>query len=481
MSIKRSAVAGVKWTSTSAIATAGMQFARLAIVAHLLSSDDFGLMAMMMVVLGFAQAFSDMGISNAIICKHEVGTDQLSSLYWANWLSGLITFVGVSAAAPLVAQFYREPRLERLILVAALTFLIAPLGQQSRVLLQRDLQFRTLSIIEIAAAFFGSVVSIALALLDKGVYALVLGQVATVVVQGAFSAAVGWRRWRPRMTFSRNDLNGFLGFGAYQMAERSINYVAANFDYIVIGRVLGPIALGPYYAAYQLAISPLLRVNPILTRVAFPILARRQADNAILVQGYLEISHFLALITFPILVGMAAAAPVLVPVLLGRHWNDAVPLTEMLAFVGLFKILGNPSGSILLAKGRADIGFWWNIFVAAANLGIFSLVVSWGPVAVAAGYVALSVVYFVLILSILGRLIALSWRQYLALLMRPAIAALVMAVVVRGTWTVVSPLVDITVWSAASFVLLGGLVYSLSVFCLERPYLARLSVLLLNR
>src|SRR6478672_2590394 len=102
----------------------------------------------------------------------------------------------------------------------------------------------------------------------------------------------------------------------------------------------------------------------------------------------------------------------------------------MFAFVGLFKVFGNPSGSILLAKGRADIGFWWNIFVAAANLGIFSLVVSWGPVAVAAGYVALSVVYFVLILSILGRLIALSWRQYLALLMRPAIAALVMAVVV---------------------------------------------------
>ena len=142
MSLKRQAAEGAYWTGTSSVVVTVLQFAQLAVLAWLLVPEDFGLMAMMMVVIGFAQAFADMGISNAIIHRQNTTDEHLSSLYWLNILAGIVLFFLLLAMVPAIVAFFAEPRLAELIPVTALIFLIAPFGQVFQALLQKNLRFR---------------------------------------------------------------------------------------------------------------------------------------------------------------------------------------------------------------------------------------------------------------------------------------------------------------------------------------------------
>ncbi|QCQ20829.1 MOP flippase family protein [Desulfoglaeba alkanexedens] len=408
MGLKEKTVSGVKWSGISMGAVTALQFATLAILARLLSPADFGLMGMIMVVIGFAQAFADMGISNAIIHRQDATKDQLSSLYWLNILAGFIVFCVVCASTPLVVEFYNEPRLTRLLYLTALVFLITPLGQQFQILLQKELKFDGLAKIEIATAVVNSTVSIGVAFAGLGVYSLICGQLAGTTVKVVLLCGIGWRNWRPSFHFAKQDVKGYIGFGLYQMGERSINYLNSNLDYLLIGSMLGARALGYYTLAYNLIIRPSTMINPVITKVAFPVLSLIQNETDKLRRGYLQVVQVLAMVNFPILMGLAVVAPVAVPVIFGDQWLPSVILIQILTIVGLLRSIGNPIGSLLLAKGRADLGFKWNLGLTVTQIpGLYLGAGLGGAVGVAIAFSVLTVLYcifsyLVLIRTLLG-------------------------------------------------------------------------------
>jgi lipopolysaccharide exporter len=361
MSLKQSMASGVVWTAIATVITTIIQFLQLAILARILRPNDFGLMAMVMVVIGFATAFADMGISNAIIHHQTVSRTQLSSLYWLNVLAGIGVCLIVITLSPVIAQFYDEPRLARLVLWAALIFLITPLGQQFQILFQKDLKFQVLAFSDVIAAIIGFVVSVLAALNGKGVLSLIWGQLTTAAFRSTLLIVLGWSTWRPSIHLNLKELNGFVSFGLYQMGERSINYFAWNIDKLLIGRLLGATPLGIYNVAYQLMVRPFMVLNPILTRVAFPVFASIQNDNQRLSQGYIKLSQTIAFANFPIYFCMFALAQPLILLLLGARWQSAITVFQILVWLGVLYSLGNPIGSLLLAKGRADLGFWMNL------------------------------------------------------------------------------------------------------------------------
>jgi len=360
ISLKISASSGIKWISLSSVITSFLYIIEMGILAHLLSPEDFGLMAMIMVIIGFAQAYADMGISNAIIQRQDTTENQLSSLYWLNIFTGVMVCASVIAITPIIIEFYHEPRLKNLICWSALVFLITPLGQQFQILLQKNFKFFQLSIIETLATIVGVGIAIGCALNSFGVYSLILGRLSQQTVKMFMLVGSSWKKWRPSLHFSRTDLTGYLGFGLYQMGERSINYFNANLDQLLIGALVGAEALGHYNLAFNLVILPIAKINPILTRVAFPVFAKIQFDNNRLKRGYLLVIRVLSLINFPLLLGLAATAPIFIPVVFGNEWIPATKVVVILAFVALLRSTGNPLGSLLLAKGRADLGFKLN-------------------------------------------------------------------------------------------------------------------------
>ncbi|MEG9302761.1 MOP flippase family protein [Psychrobacter celer] len=389
MSLKQKAVSGVKWTTFSSVIVAILQIVQLVILARLLEPTVFGLMAITSVVIGFAQAFLDMGISNAIIHKQEVSHTQLSSLYWLNVLSGIVLFLIVSLCAPVVALFYQEAELTNIIILVAMTFLIQPFGQQFIVLWQKELKFNDIAKVDILTKLVALIVSIVFAYYNYGVYALVYGVLAGTILQTLVFVYKGLREYTISFVFRLSDVREFLSFGLYQMAEKTLNYFNSQIDTLLIGKLLGVETLGVYNIAKQIIMKPIQIINPIVSKVTFPVMAKIQNDTDRLKEIYLKTINLLSSINFPIYLFMLITAPQLVPLMFGEQWVDAVIILQILSIYGALRSIGNPVGSLLLAKGRADWGFYWNLglfFYVPIVIYLFSRAgietLSWGMVGI---------------------------------------------------------------------------------------------------
>lgn len=372
MSLKAQALGGVKWTTLSMIVVTVTQLLQLMILARFLSPAEFGLMAIMMVVIGFSRAFMDMGISNAIIHRQQISHTQLSSLYWLNIFSGFVLFGIVILLAPFIAGFYEEPGLVEPLFWLSSVFIIVAIGNQYRILCQKELQFNLMAKVEMGAAVVSLAVAVILAVNGFGVYALVWGMLAQATVSSLAFLLIGLKiHHRPGLVYHHKELQGFYSFGLYQMGERSINYISAHIDKLLIGKFVGMEATGFYNMAWQLIIFPLSKINPVINKVAFPVYAKVQDDSEALNRYYTLTVRSLSLVTVPILAFLSLYSSDVVLVVFGEGWETTATLVALLGIIGILKALGNPGGAIILALGYANIGFWWNVFWATVvSLGI---------------------------------------------------------------------------------------------------------------
>lgn len=481
MSLREQTVSGVKWNAVSMIVVTGLQFARLIVLARLLTPSDFGLMGMIIVVVGFAQAFADMGISNAIIYRQDTTKRELSSLYWINIFAGVAVFGIVYAANPLIAIFFKEPRLKKLIYVAALTFIITPFGQQFQMLLQKELRFNRLAKIEIVGAFVNTATAILFALLGVGVFSIIFGQLAGAFAKVLLLVIYGLQDWRPELSFSGLGLKGYINFGLYQMGDRTINYFNTKIDHLLIGRMLGAESLGYYTMASNLIIKPYSIINPVITRVAFPVFSKVQNERERLKSGYLKVVQLLSMINFPIVIGLAAVSNIAVPVVFGGEWVPSVVLIQILAVVGLLRSINNPVGSLLLAKGRADLGFKWNLSLLITQvLGLYIGAKYGGTVGVASAYAILlfiysSVGYFVLIKPMLGSCL----RDYVASMWPSFWMSAVMGGIVFSAG-IIFPNIG-RLWVLIIQIILGSAIYLILMYYFKRGLFFELKDMILKK
>lgn len=480
MSLRKQAASGAKWTSLSRGISTALQFLQLSILARLLDPKDFGLMSMIMVVIGFANAYIDMGIGKAIIYRQDSTSDQLSSLYWLNLAAGVSVFGLVMLAIPWIVDFYNEPRLDNLLFWASMMFLIVPFGQQFQILLQKKLRFKVISITTIVSSFTGVTVAIISAYYDQGVYSLIWGQLTNAACRTIIYTVIGYRNWPPSLHFNWSELEGYIEFGVYQMGDKTMNYFSKNIDYILIGRYLGSEILGYYTIAFQLVIVPIQKINPVLTKVAFPIFSKKQDEHASLSRGYIEMSKILALIVYPLLIGLAATAPVAVPVFLGKGWELSVTLIQILVLVGLARTLANPSGTLYLAKGRADIGFQFNLATAIISGIVFWLSVQRGVVAIATAFAILNVIYLLGHTYIINRLIDLSWQKYLQRIRPQLFLSFLMGVLVYGLYLIGHAHLKAR-WLLGILIISGAITYIGLSLLWEGKFIRELKDMLLGR
>ena len=432
MNLRSSAASGIRWTTLSSIVSTGSEMLRTIVVARFLSPADFGLMAMVVLVVGFAQMYTDLGIGAAIIHRQDSTRQQLSTLYWLNLLTGVFVFVLVWSCVPLIAGFFGEPKLVPLLRVVSLVFLVAPIGSQFDFLLQKDLAFGVLASRDILASIGNTIVAILGCIYGLGVWSLVWGFVANVALRTLLLTKVGMTRFRPLLHFNHHDLKGYLNFGLFQIGERTTNYAGQRLDQLLIGTVLGVQALGFYSFAFNLTAQPMYRINPILNKVAFPLFSKVQNDRERLKKGYLKLLNFLTTVNAPLLIGLAVIAPVAVPVIFGAKWSKAIVLLQLLSLVTLFRTVGNPVGNLLLAKGRADLGFKWTFaFIVLSVPAIYGGGKIGGAIGVAVSLLIIQVLlqipaYFYLIRPVAGE----CGREYTIAIVKPVGLAIAMALAI---------------------------------------------------
>jgi O-antigen/teichoic acid export membrane protein len=361
-------VSGGRWTAASTAVRGVSQLALLWLLAHWLTPAELGLAAVVLVLMGLAQMYADAGIANAVIQRSGITRSECTTLFWASTGVGLLGGLVILAAAGPVAFFFEDPLLEPLVLAAAPAPPLASVGQISLALLQKELHFRRVALVEMSAAGAGFAAGATLAVADAGPYALVGSQLASLASRSALCLISGRHQWRQGLHFRLAELRGFLGFGLFQLGERTVNQLTQSLDRLIVAKVLGPAAAGLYALAAETALRPALMLVPVLTRVAFPVLSRVQEDRERLVRGYASLLRVTSAIILPVLAFILVGAEAMVGVLFGPQWLDATPLLRVLALTAMLRGLISPVGVLLLARGRADLGFKWNLSIALPQL-----------------------------------------------------------------------------------------------------------------
>ncbi|MCO5235647.1 MAG: MOP flippase family protein [Chitinophagaceae bacterium] len=396
MNLVQKTRSGVRWTTISASIGATTQLLLMSVLARFLGKKDFGLIAIALFIINFSQLFIDIGISNAIIHKQDVSQKQLSSLYWSNVILGILLFGILFTISPLIAVFYKEPMLTNVIRSVGITFLIQPFGMQFATLLRKELHFKELAIRNIISRTIGLVTGISLGYFGFGVYALVYSTIVMSAIDMLLLTILGRRIHSPSFHLKISEIRPFLSFGMYQMGEKAINYINSDLDTLIIGKFLGVDALGIYSMAKNFVLKPFQVINPILTRVAFPVMAKVQDNIQKLKNIYLKMQNVLAFVNFPVFIFMFFYAEAVVLLIFGSKWLDAALPLRILSLYAMIRSTMNPIGSLQLARGRADQGFYWNLIQSGILFFTVYLGSRWGIIGVCITLAAVQVLLFVI-------------------------------------------------------------------------------------
>lgn len=379
--LRGAVMSGLVWKITSIVVKQGSRIVVGIVLARLLTPDDYGLAALVLVFASLVYILSDLSLGAALVQRKSLTEADRSTVFWVSVAAGaLCTVVGI-AIAGLVAAFYREPAVEPLFVVVSFSFVIVSLGVTQEALLTRAMSFRALELRQMAAALTGAVVAIVIAARGGGAWAIIVQQ---LVVVGMATLLI-WivSPWRPHFTFSRASLRDLGTFGANVFGARMVAYLHRNADNLLIGRFLGPAALGAYSLSYNVILLPFSQVAGPLEQLLYPAFSRLQDETERLREAFLRVNRLVCAINMPLLLGLAVLADQFVPVVLGEQWRPAIPVIQILAAVGIVQSLQALNGSILQARDRTRQLLHYTLIYTAITIAAFVAGVSFGIVGVA--------------------------------------------------------------------------------------------------
>ncbi len=464
MSLARKTAGGFLVNALANFVRLGLQFlVVMPILARLLSPQDFGVMAMAMTFVALLGTLNDFGISTALVRVENASGSLWSTAFWTNALLGLVMGGLAFFAAPTLAVFYGEPRVEPLGQAIAAVLVLHALSIVPTTWLQRGLRFRVIAAIDVAAVAGSSAIAIGMVLGGYGVWALVGQQIGLAGLKLAGFAFVS----RPplRLEWSWAELRPHLPFSARLTVTSMITYVHRNGDNILIGRVLGTEALGLYTRAYQLMMLPQQLLSQAAGFALLPVMSRMAGDLDRLGRVYLKVNAIYALAVFPLMAGLSALSEPFVRVLLGEGWAQAAPLLSVLSLVGIVQTMNGTANVVWTSLGHSEVLLRWAMIRVSVFLVGFAIGVWAGSTLVlAALYLAANVVLWLPASAEVLRRLALPRDAFLRCLLPPAVASGVMWVVLTaaqhlwqqqiaagGFWINLWALLGLSVFGAAVF------------------------------
>lgn len=434
MSLREKTISGAKWSAMATVVIIGLGLVQMTVLARIIDNHQFGLLTVSLVIIALADTLSDFGIANSIIQRKEISHLELTTLYWLNVGLGIVVFALVFSLSGFIADVLHNPDLAPLMRTLSFAFVVIPHGQQFRALMQKELEFNKIGMIETTAVLAGFTFTVVSAHFWPLAMTAILGYLVNSAVRTLLFGWFGRRIYRPGLHFSLASVSSNLRFGAWLTADSIINYVNTNLSTLVLARILGASVAGGYNLAYNVAVVPPMKLNPIITRVLFPAFAKIQDDTAKLRVNFYKLLSVVGIINFPVLLGLMVVSNNVVPLVFGEKWVSIVPVLQLLCVVGLLRSVGNPIGSLLMAKARVDISFKFNVF--KTFLFIPAILIGGhlaGALGVTLGFLLVQVVntvlsYFVMIKPVLGS----SYRQYILSLWLPFYLSLPTLVVSYG-------------------------------------------------
>ncbi|OZF03142.1 lipopolysaccharide biosynthesis protein [Rhodococcoides fascians] len=354
-SLGKSAARGAGLGMVSQLVRFAAQIAGIAILGRLLLADDYGLIAMVLAIVGLGEILRDAGLGAAAVQSSTITQTQKSVLFWINTGIGVLLTLVIYLLAEPISSVYSDPRIAAIVQALSITFLINGLAAQFRAQLIRDRYFGRIAVVEVAGTTLGIAAALVAALSNYGYWALVLQQILQAIL--FFLGFMIYARWIPGLPRRGVRIGQYVRFGAGFMSTQILVYLSANLSSLIIGARFGATDTGFYNRAFQLCTLPLNQVSTPASNVSLATLSRLQHDDdrfmRFAVRGQLILSSF-AVSAYVI---VFVCADSLVAIALGPGWEPAVPILRAMVIGGIFQSLGFTAYWIFTAKGWTGSNF----------------------------------------------------------------------------------------------------------------------------
>jgi PST family polysaccharide transporter len=461
-------VRGVAWTAGIKWGSQGLSWFATILVARLLTPEDYGLFGMATMFLGLITLLTEFGISAAVLTFRDLTQSQLRQLNGLAVMLGVGGFiVSVLIAVPLSIMFHSPP-LVAVVCAVSTTFIIGSFRSIPMALLQRQLRFRTVALLDGVHAVIMPILWIVFAYAGLRYWTLVLGAVAGSAVATALTLMVS------RVGFAmprRAHLAAALTMSRDVVVGRICWYIYSNADFMVAGRVLGKAALGGYSYAWMIASLPVEKITALVGRVTPGVFSAVQDDLRGLRRYFLTVTEALAVITFPAAAGLGIVAGDFVRVVLGDQWLSAIIPLQILAFYATVRSITPLLTQVLNIRKETRFVMWTSVASAILLPAAFVIGSRWGVTGIALTWVLVHPILLVPLYVRAFQCMELKAIEYVRVLAPPVGSTLLMVLAV-ATAARVLPM-EIGPMRLAAQVLVGVVTYTASLHLMHPEGLSR--------
>lgn len=372
--IKKELFSGIFYTAIAKYSSIFIALIVTGVLSRLLTSDDFGIVAIATVIISFFNIFTDIGLSPAIVQKKELTEKDLSNIFSFTLWVGIAISILFYLFSWLIGAYYESYTLTKLCQLLAINLFFASANIVPNALFYKNKEFKFIAKRTFSIQISAGVISIAVAFMGGGLYALLINPILSSILLFAIS----FRKYpqKARFTLGLESIRKIFSYSAYQFMFNIINYFSRNLDKLLIGKHMGMSPLGYYEKSYRTMMLPLQNITQVITPVMHPIFSDYQNDLNKLALSYEKIVRFLSFIGFPLSAILFFTASEIIQILYGSQWQPSIPVFEILALSVGVQIVLSSSGSIFQAANDTRSMFICGLFSATLNvtgiaIGIF--------------------------------------------------------------------------------------------------------------
>jgi len=435
------------------------------VLVRVLTPSDFGLVAMAMAVVALLELMSAFGFDSALIQRQDTARSHFDTAWTFNVIFGVCIALFLVAMAVPAAAFYREPRLEQMLPVLAIGAVVGGFENIGTVAFRKELNFRMEFIYLFIKRIAVFAVVITLALTLRSFWALIFATIAGKAMAVLISYLL--HPYRPKFSLAaRGDL---FNFSKWLFLSNLIQFLGHRSTDFVLGRTVGSYGLGIYNLAAEIATMPSTELIAPLNRAVFPAYAQLSRAREQLLARFFEVYGLISLISFPVAVGLFCLSDLIVALLLGPQWTDAVPIMQILGLCGLVAALQGNMYVVMSAIGKPKVTTYLGGFLlifTLPSLVYFSL--QYGVLGAAYAQFVSASVGFCSIVWVFTAITGATKKSLFAAMWRPLAASCLMAVAVLGTKQLLTAMgwdIPLAV-RLVGMVLLGAVSYTSVIFVL---------------
>lgn len=412
MDLKSKIFHGFKWQIISVGSISFIQLIVLMVLGRYLKPAEFGIVAFCNIFIGFAQLFSNMGVGPAIIQRQNLTSSQIQGSFYFSLILGFVFTTITYLSAQMVGVFFNTLGVEDVMIWLALSFTFIGVGVVAESLLQREMKFKELTIIDTMCFLLSALIAIPMAILGFGVWSLVVSSLTATLCRNITMIIYVRHPVSPKFHF--REMLGLLNYGGGLTLSRIFNYIASQGDKFIAGKFLGPAMLGYYERAFRITEVPLSMVGGALDKVLFPAMAAIQGETLRLKKNFLKAVTMCYFIQIPICILMIVLAPELIIFTLGKGWAAAVFPFQILLSTIPIRIMVRMTDSLVRAKGA--------VYNSAARKAIYALMVVlgswighfWDLPGIATGVAISTWLNYILMTNLAHDLLSASYREHLS-------------------------------------------------------------------